>query len=158
MTDEEIIAYIRVLLGSISTDTISDDVIQVFLTKEETAQDVATYSDRQPVVIFNTMIDCVRWLIAQEVSSGDASITERMEKIGDETIQIKSGSSVTTWQDFLDWLYENPDYVDSSLTSQSKVLIGGVRKDRFNSVKRNVNSKSFYSERGIYPSRGQFTR
>lgn len=155
MTDQEIIDYIRLLLGSISDDAIPDLVIQTFLSMEKIRQDLVNHPDRLPLVIYNTLVSSVRWLIMQEISSGEASITERMEKIGDETIQVKGGSSFQNWKDFLDWLLANPDYVDPSLNAvRSFVIIGGVRQDEFRRVKNDPNSKSLYDVGGIVPQTG----
>lgn len=155
MTDQEIIDYIRLLLGSISVEALPDLVIQTFLSMEKVRQDVVNYPERMPLVIYNTLVACVRWLVMQEVASGESSITERMEKIGDETISVKGGSSYQNWKDFLDWLLLNPDYVDPSLNSvRSYVIIGGVRQDEFHRVKNDPNSKSLYDVGGIIPQTG----
>lgn len=154
MTEQEIIDNIRVLLGNIDPEDLPDAVIKMFLQKWEYSLDIAKHPDRMPLVIYNTVVDCVRWLIVQEVSSGNASVTERLEKIGDETISVKGGSTWTTWKDFLDWLLENPEYVDPSLAfNSSLVIIGGVRKDQVYNVKDNPNSFNGYMEQGVYPIR-----
>ena len=155
MTDQQIIDYIRLLLGSISEEVLPDLVIETFLAMEKIRQDYANHPERLPIIIYNTLVSCVRWLIMQEVSSGESSITERMEKIGDETIQVKGGSTYQSWKDFLDWLLANPDYVDPSLNAVSSlVIIGGVRRDEFNRVKFGPNSKSLYDVSGIIPQTG----
>jgi len=155
MTDQEIIDYIRLLLGSIVEEALPDLVIQTFLPMEKMRQELDKYPERLPLVIYNTLVSCVRWLIMQEVASGESSITERLEKIGDETIQVKGGSSYKSWKDFLDWLLMNPDYVDPSLNAVSSlVIIGGVRRDEFNRVKYNPNSKSLYDVGGVIPQTG----
>lgn len=153
MTDEQIIARIRILLGNISEEVLPDSVIEMFLGVWKYSMDVERYPERMPLVVYNTMIDCVRWLIVQEVSSGNSSITERLEKIGDETISVKGGSTWSSWKDFLEWLLANPDYVDPSInTVASLVVIGGVRRDEFCRVKNNLNSRNGYDEQGIFPS------
>lgn len=152
MTDEQIIARIRLLLGNIDDESLPDAVIQVFLDTWKYSLDVEHYPDRMPIVVYNTIIACVRWLIAQEISSGAAAITERLEKIGDETISVKGGSTWATWKDFLDWLLQNPDYVDPSINNVSGlVIIGGTRRDEFSRVKSNPNSRDGFSEQGIFP-------
>lgn len=154
MTEQEIIDNIRLLLGNIDPEDLPDAVIKMFLNKWEYSLDVTNHPDRMPLVIYNTVLDCVRWLIVQEVSSGSASVTERLEKIGDETISIKGGSTWVTWKDFLDWLLANPEYVDPSLAfNSSLVIIGGVRKDEVYRVKDNPNSFNGYMEQGVYPIR-----
>ena len=64
MTDQEIVAYIRLLLGSISPEVLPDDIILAFLAIEKSK---ANYpgDDNTPCtvyyVIYNTLVDVVRW-------------------------------------------------------------------------------------------------
>lgn len=155
MTDQEIIDRIRLLLGSISEEVIPDTVIETFLLMEKVRQDYPAKPERLPIVIYNTMISCVRWLIMQEIASGEASITERLEKIGDETIQVKGGSTYKNWKDFLEWLEANPDYVDPSLNAVSSlVIVGGVREKEFWRVKGDKGSRGPFDVGGIIPHAG----
>lgn len=153
MTDEQIVELVRQLLGNISPEDLPDNIIMFFYEKWKYTYDLENHPERFPVVLYNTVLDCVRWLIVQEVASGASSVTERFEKIGDETISVKGGSTWKSWQDFLDWLLENPDYIDPSLAfNSSLVIIGGVRKDRFLSAKNNPNSVNGFMEQGVFPS------
>ncbi len=104
-------------------------------------------------VVYNTLVDVVRWLILQEVNSGEASITDRPEKIGDETIR-EGGSTYQNWKDF-DWLQANPDYVNGCLSAVSSlVIVGGVRQDEHWRVKANPNSRGPFDVAGIVPQTG----
>jgi hypothetical protein len=151
MTEQEIIERIRLILGGISEEDLPDAVIQMFLQKWELVLDVENHPERWPLVIYNTVLDCVRWLILQEVQSGASSVTERLEKIGDETISIKGGSTFKSWQDMLDWLLANPEYIDPSLAfNASLIIIGGVRQDEYHRVKCNPNSYNGFMEQGVY--------
>ena len=151
MTDQEIIDLVRLLLGEI----LPDRVIQTFLSMEKIRQNYPAVEANLSLVIYNTMILCVQWLMAQEVSSGESSITERLEKIGDETIHIKTGSTFKTWKDFLDWLLANPSYIDPALTAVGKlVIIGGVRENEFSRVKNGSNSRGPFDVGGIIPTGG----
>lgn len=153
MTDEQIIEMVRQFLGGISSDDLPDATILLFYRKWSIYYDIADHPERFAIVLYNTVIDCVRWLIVQEHASGESSVTERFEKIGDETISVKGGSTWKSWQDFLDWLLLNPDYIDPSLAfNSSLVIIGGVRKDRFFNAKNNPNSYNGFMEQGVYPS------
>lgn len=153
MTDQQVIEIVRMLLGGITTEEISDATIIFFWTKWKLTYDLDNNPDKIPLALYNTVVDCVRWLIVQEVSSGASSIRERFEKIGDETISIKGGSSWESWKDFLDWLELNPDYVDPSLGfNNSLVIIGGVRKDEFFRVKNDPNSYNGFMEQGVFPT------
>lgn len=152
MTDEQIIQRIRILLGNISEEDLPTTVIEMFLSTWKYSMDVENHPERLPLAVYNTMISCVNWLIVQEVSSGNSSVTERLEKIGDETISIKGGSSWASWKDFLEWLLENPDYVDPSLNNVSGlVIVGGVRWGEYHRVKCDRDSRNGFMEQGIYP-------
>jgi hypothetical protein len=152
VTEEELIAHIRALLGNVGEDVLPDSIITMFIMKWTIALDLEKYPERFNLMVYNTVVDCLRWLIFQEVSSGNASITERFEKIGDETISIKGGSAFKNWQDLLDWLLLNPDYIDPSLNIVGNlVIVGGVRNDEFCRVKNNPNSRNGYSEQGLFP-------
>lgn len=158
MTDQEIVAYIRLLLGSISPEVLPDEIILAFLAIEKSKANYPS-DDNTPCtvyyVIYNTLVDVVRWLILQEVNTGEASITDRLEKIGDETIQIKGGSPYQNWKDFLDWLLENPGYVNDCLSAvRGLVIVGGVREDEFNRVKYDRNSRGPFDVGGIIPQTG----
>lgn len=154
MTDQQIIEIIRNFLGGLTTEEMPDNTILFFWMKWSLTYDLPNHPEKFPVAIYNTVIDCVRWLIVQEVSSGNSSVTERMEKIGDETISVKGGSTWQSWKDFLDWLELHPDYIDPSLAfNSSLVIIGGVRKDEFFRVKNNPNSLNGFMEQGVFPSK-----
>lgn len=155
MTDEQIIELVRQFLGGLPEEELPDSMILFFWNKWAIYYDVANHPERGPTALYNTVVDCVRWLIVQEVANGNSSVTERFEKIGDETISVKGGSTWKSWQDFLDWLLLNPDYIDPSLPfNASLVIIGGVRKDRFFAAKNNPNSINGFMEQGVYPSCG----
>lgn len=157
--EERVIELVRAFLGNISSEELPDQTILLFWNKWAISFDLEKYPGRFGLALYNTVIDCVRWLIVQEVSSGNSSVRERMEKIGDETISIKGGSSWESWKDFLDWLLLNPDYIDPSLSQNaSLVIIGGVRKDEFFRVKNNPNSYNGFMEQGVYPTKAIPTR
>lgn len=152
MTDQEIIDRIRILLGLIPVEALPDMVIEMYLGIWKAHFDYINHPERLPLIIYNTLVSCVRWLIVQEVASGESSVTDRLEKIGDETIQVKGGSSYKDWQDFLDWLLLNPTYVDPTLNSVSgMIIIGGTRRDEVARVENHPNSYDTYSVKGILP-------
>ena len=153
MTDQEIIDRIRMLLGGITQEDLPDATILFLLQKWKVVYDVVNHPEFWPLIVYNTTLDCIRWLIFQEVQSGASSITERLEKIGDETISQKGGSTFKSWQDMLDWLLLNPEYIDPSLAfNASLVIIGGVRKDEFFRVKNSPNSVNGFMEQGVFPT------
>lgn len=153
MPIEDFIKIVRALLGNITEEELPDAIIKMFYYKwKESLCGGKELSFS--LVLYYTVMDCVRWLMAQEISSGASSIRERFEKIGDETISIKGGSSLDSWKDFLDFLEKNPEYVDPCLAvNSSLVIIGGVRKDEFFRVKNNPNSYNGFMEQGVAPTR-----
>lgn len=152
MSIEELIQIVRALLGNITEEELPDAIIKMFYYKWANSNCKGKELSFS-VILYYTVMDCVKWLMAQEISSGNSSIRERFEKIGDETISIKGGSSLDSWKDFLDFLEKNPDYIDPCLNfNASLVIIGGVRKDEFMRVKNNRNSYNGFMEQGVFPS------
>lgn len=145
MSDEDIIKRIRLILGNVDEEVLPDAVILMFLEKWKVSLQYDKHPERLGLIVYNTVIDCVRWIIIQEVASGESSVTKRMEKIGDETISVEGGNSLKYWKDLLDWLLANPDFIDPDLNTETGlVVIGGVRRDRRCAVKSNPNSISNY--------------
>ncbi|EFM7019273.1 hypothetical protein BAU67_001840 [Escherichia coli] len=153
--DKPLIDMMRLLLGNIDEETLPDEVIKTFLDMEKLKLNYPEDKSKLPLLKYNVLIQLVRWLMMQEVSSGNASISSRLEKIGDETIEIRGGSSYAQWAQFLDWLLAHPDYVDSDLDAYGRmVIIGGVRVDEYNRVKMNKNSNGPFDVQGITPMSG----
>ncbi|ABI79128.1 hypothetical protein MU003_001982 [Escherichia coli] len=153
--DQPLINIMRLLLGNVDEETLPDEVIKTFLDMEKLKLNYPADPDKLPLLKYNVLVQLVRWLMMQEVSSGNASITSRLEKIGDETIEIRGGSSYAQWKDFLDWLLAHPDYVDSELDAYSRmIIIGGVRVDEGIRVKFNENSNGPFDVQGITPISG----
>lgn len=153
--DQPLINIMRLLLGNVDEETLPDEVIKTFLDMEKLKLNYPADPDKLPLLKYNVLVQLVRWLMMQEVSSGNASITSRLEKIGDEIIEIRGGSSYAQWKDFLDWLLAHPDYVDSELDAYSRmIIIGGVRVDEGIRVKFNENSNGPFDVQGITPISG----
>lgn len=151
MTNEEVIAFIRIILGGIDETVLPDEVILLFYNRWALYFDLANHPEKLPYVLYNTVVSCLQWLIAKSTASG-GSYTSRTEKIGDEQISVSGGTSqVQAWQDLLDYILANPDYVDPSLSGglENLIIIGGVRWDRYCEVKADPNSRGPYSEQGV---------
>lgn len=151
MTHEERIIYVRVILGNISTTLLPDTTIDLFLSRWELYFDVDNKPEQEPYVLWNTCVSCLQWLIASTTASGDIS-TSRSEKVGDITISQGGGiSQLQAWKDLLDYIYVNPDYISPKLSGglENLIIIGGVRKDRFEEVADDPNSRGPYSEQGV---------
>lgn len=155
MTHEERIAYIRVILGDISEQLLPTATIDLFLSRWELQFDVDNKPENEPLVLWNTTISCLQYLISKTVSSGNIG-TSRTEKIGQEQISVTGGSQLQAWKDLLQYITENPDFIDPSLGGfDNLIIIGGVRKDKFEEVRKDPNSKGAYSVDGVvdYTSR-----
>ncbi|UZZ63919.1 hypothetical protein A71_113 [Escherichia phage A7_1] len=159
MTDEEVVQLVRNFLGGLTEDEMPDSMILFFYNKWKVCYDLENRPDQFSIILYNTVLDCVRWLLVQSVSSGASGIRERFEKVGDETISVKYGDSSGNWQNFLDYLLEHPEYIDPCLkeangNGSGLVIIGGVRRNEVNRVRRNPNSHNGFMEQGIYPAPG----
>lgn len=149
MTHEERIAYIRVILGDISEQLLPTATIDLFLSRWELQFDVDNKPENEPLVLWNTTVSCLQYLISKTVSSGNIG-TSRTEKIGQEQISVSGGSQLQAWKDLLQYITENPDFIDPSLGGfDNLIIIGGVRKDKFEEVRKDPNSKGAYSADGV---------
>lgn len=146
MTQAEQIAYIRVLLGDLPTSTVSDAVITLFLNKWSTYLDLPNNPDQEWLVIYNAIVDTLRWLIAKAGTTSGATAQMRREKRGQEEIEIAygDGASITqSYQDLLDYILSNPDYIHPSLAkSFNALVIGGVSKEEHSRVTDDSDSLS----------------
>ena len=153
MTHEERLVYVRVILGSPSTTILPDEVINLFLSRFELSFDVDNHPENEPLVLWNTCVACLQWLLAASTAKGEIS-TSRSEKVGDVSVSFGGGvSQYQAWKDLLDYIYENPDYVDPSLGGfDNLIIIGGVRQDKYEEVLLDKNSRGPYSDEGIVKS------
>jgi hypothetical protein len=155
MTHQERIDYIRIILGDISTTLLPDATISLFLTRWENYFDVANKPETEPLVLWNATADCLRYLISKSVSSGNIG-TERTEEIGQEQITVKGASQIDAWKDLLQYILDNPDFVDPTLGGlDNLIIIGGVRQDRYDEVKDDLNGRGPFSEEGLIPATEQ---
>lgn len=118
MTQAEQIAYIRIILGDLSTATLPDATITLFLNRWYTAFNYPADPTKEWYVIYNTCCDCLRWLIAKTNAVAGSSATKRREKRGQEEIEVtfSEGSTLSQgYQDLLDYIEATPDYIDPSL-------------------------------------------
>jgi len=159
MTNEEMIAYIRLVLGDLSTATISDTTINFFITKWSNYYNYPTDESKEFWVIYKTCLDCLNWLIVKTGTTSESSSAQRRrEKRGNEEIEVEFSSSssvVQGYKDLLAFLESNPEYIDPSLGFKGQALIvGGVSKTEVERVKNNPDS--VYNTLGIgWPNSGK---
>ena len=151
MTQAEQIAYIRIILGDLSTATLPDATITLFLNRWCTAFNYPDDQTKEWYVIYNTCCDCLRWLIAKTNATAGSSATKRREKRGQEEIEVtfSEGSTLSQgYQDLLDYIEATPDYINPSLKRNVNALvIGGVSQEEYTRVKSDPDS--LYDTLGI---------
>ena len=144
MTQAEQIAYIRIILGDLSTATLPDAVITLFLNRWYVEFNYPADPTKEWYVIYNTCCDCLRWLIAKTNATAGSSATMRREKRGQEEVEVRFSDGTTLsqgYQDLLDYIEANPDYIDPSLKRNVDALvIGGVSQEEYNRVKSDTDN------------------
>lgn len=151
MTQQEQVDFIRIILGNPSEIVLPDNVILLFLNRWTLYFDLVNHPENEPLVLWNTCVNCLEWLIASSTSSGGYA-ESRTEKIGQEQISVSGKvSQVEAWQKLLDYILLHPEYVDPSLENsiENLIIMGGVRKDKFEEVRKDPNSKGAYSVDGV---------
>ena len=143
MTQEEVIEFVRIILGGLPTDILPDSVIVLFYNRWSLYFDLTNNPEKLPLVLWNVCVSCLEWLIAKSTMSGGYS-TERTEKIGQEQISVKGGSQIQAWKDLLDYITENPEYIDPSLSSRGlTIIVGGVRQSIVDDIRKNPDSRGW---------------
>lgn len=150
---QELVAFVRLMIGGVDEATLPTEIIETFLQMQSQELGYPENPAQLPLLKFNTVVQCVRWIMVSGVANFNATISERLEKIGDETISVKENDWIETWTDFLDWLLANPGYIDPTLngTGCGVIIIGGVRKDEYDRVKNDSNSLNGFDVGGILP-------
>ena len=150
MTSAEINTYIRTVL-ELSTSKLSDTKLNLFINKWITYYDNAITEANQWFITYNSTIDALRAItiaaaISTTASGASGSVTQRLEQRGSEKIQVYYSDSTTTvssYQELLDLLLENPDYIHPSLKSSSlNIFVGGVSQQETSTVKQDSDSRS----------------
>lgn len=144
MTTAEQIAYIRVILGGMPTSTAPDEVITLFLNKWSTYYDLSNNADKEWLVIYNATVDTLRWLIAKAGVTAGSNASSIREKRGQEEKEIRysEGASVLQgYQDLLDYLLKNPDYISPTLSvGFNALVVGGVSQEEYDRVRSDSDS------------------
>jgi len=144
LTQAEQIAYIRIVLGGLPTSTVPDEVIALFLNKWSAYYDLPNNTDKEWLVIYNATVDTLRWLIAKAGTTAGSNAQSIREKRGQEEKEVRysEGSSVMQgYQDLLDYLLKNPDYISPTLnTSFNALIVGGVSNEEYDRVRSDSDS------------------
>lgn len=150
MTTLEKVAYLKMFLPPDAP--ISDVQIQFFVERWE-AQLINT-PDNDYVVIYNALVDSVRWIILQESSRNVGGRIRERE--GQMEIDLIDSDFTKSWKDYLDYLLANPEVIDPTIPTKSgfgSIIVGGVSQTEVERVKSNPDSRGngysigqFYSE------------
>lgn len=134
--DIEIASYIRFWLGDVSTSTISDDVLLIFVDNN-----ITKYGDTELCKItYYSTIDTLSWLIRKQKMNDGATgsagaVTRRREKNGRQEIEVEyqDGETSTGWENVLSDLKAFPDSIGCNPFSDAEpsatcgmVVIGGA--------------------------------
>lgn len=146
MTTLEKVAYIRMFLPEDAP--ITDAQIQFFVERWE-AQ-LIDVPDNDYKVIYNALVDSVRWIILQQSSRNVGG--RWREREAQMEIDIIDADFTKSWKDYLTYLLANPEIIDPSISSGSfsNIVVGGVSQQEVARVKNDPDS------RGNGYSLGQF--
>lgn len=141
MTDEEILALVRYLIGDLPTELVSDATLLFILNRNRLSTDCET--------VYATLLETLLYLDRTNtvVSSGTGSITSRRERRGRTEIEVKyeesSSSSTNSWRSLYDDYVAHPEWVCSELAKTeldgSYYYIGGVSKTDRDAINDNTN-------------------
>lgn len=144
MTQQEVIAYIRIILGNVPDTVLPDAVIILFYNRWSLYFDITNNPEKLPLALWNICVSCLQWLIASATTNGD-TYSSKSEQVGDVKVSIGGGTSqFQAWKDLLKYITENPDYVDPSLANRGlTIVVGGVRQSILDEVRRNPDSRGW---------------
>lgn len=139
MDTDDIVALVRLVMGSISTSTMPDSIVNHYVVIQ---QGLYTEDCR---VIYHSIVDCYGWLIAQahDEASGGGS---RQETNGPRTIKVGDYDKSYDYQDALDDFLENPTrylpecqaILEAMLeeTGLNRIIVGGVDEETIRTVQQ----------------------
>lgn len=153
----EINTEIRLLLGSLPTSTLSDDLLNLFI--QNNIDEYGDLDENKCVVTYQALLDALRYLdrrSQQESASSGTSgaVNLREEMIGKRKIRVEysdgsEGGKITTWGDILQDFLDDPSLVCTSLVDPTKkkalVIIGGVSQKEYDRVNNDTDSRNGYS-------------
>lgn len=141
MSDADILAMVRYLLGGIATSLIPDSTLTFILDRNRKATDCET--------IYATLLETLLYLDRTNTveSGGAGSVIERREKEGnveyEERYSSNAADSTNSWKGMYDDYIEHPEWVCPELAKTvadgTYYYVGGVSKTDSDAVKSNTN-------------------
>ena len=118
---------------------------------------IAEFPDNDCQVIYNTILSCYGWLIRN--ANANSNNGKRRERNGKREIEVQDTNQAQSWEDALANFKKAPwealpqckDELSSNV--RSRIIIGGVRKDEYDRVKDNSNSRNQYNEKSPFSPR-----
>lgn len=138
---------VRRRLGYISVDQLPDNVISDWGDHYDAIYS-PRYDDPYPYIYYYTTLSCVEYLRINTITSGEASRSKFTEKVGGVTITEENSSSTSVldvWDDLYDLLKDDPESFGIITTNGGFVHVGGVYRDKVDSIRRDCNLASPFS-------------
>jgi len=151
-------SIIYLLLGLTPAD-IPAEVIDYFI-----AQWSLIYPDNNCMVIYNTVKSIYNWLVGS--ASAKAVSGKRREKRGRREIEVENSNNAVNWKTALDNFLKSPweilpqcraDFVANG-AGNSRLTVGGTKKDEVERVRDDPNSFNQYSETSPYSPKPRIGR
>lgn len=150
-TNEQVIVEIRYFLGSVDQATISDETLNLIITRTMTRYNL-TYDDSDFCkTVYYSLIETLRYLIRQDTANdaqagGDLkSVTEKVGGVSITEQYADSTSVLKGWDNLLQQYLSDPSIIceelsDLAVSTFAPVLFGGVSKKERDRVKSNPDS------------------
>lgn len=138
LDDQKVVEYVRVILGNLTEDEISDEVILTFWHMAE-----AEYPDNQPLALYKTIYNIVNFnIIPQLIKVGAADGASLSEKEGSVTVTRVYGKTIEYWWLWLKEFEKHPLIPDLVDKDAALVIINGVRNDKYMEIALDANSRN----------------
>lgn len=138
ISDEDVIKFIRVIMGNISSEEIPDEVILTFWHMNK-----AQYPEDEPLALYATIYNILFFYILPElINNGNVEGGERKEKEASIDIQVKYGKTYDAWMQWWKWFNTRPPIPDLDLKATRLIVINGVRNDDYYTIEQNTNSRT----------------
>lgn len=138
ISDEDVVKYIRAIMGNLTEDEISDDTILVFwhMAKEQ-------YPDDEPLALYATIYNVLFFsILPQLINEGVVEGGATREKEGNVEVANTYGKTYEAWMEWWRWFNMRPPIPNLDLSKAQTIIINGVREDKYREITNNINSRS----------------
>ena len=143
----KLISDVRRRLGYIDTTQLPDNVITDWGDHYDAIYS-PRYEDAYPYIYYYSTLSCVEYLRINSITSGEATRSKFTEKVGGVTITEEASSSTSVldiWDDLYDSLKDDPASFGILDAGGGFVHVGGVYRDKVESIRRDNNLASPFS-------------